>query len=408
MALIKCIDCGKEISDRGTNCPHCGCPVECSIKETSVENVNTGTVCNKCKTALCEKAVYCCICGEKVVKQEELNSVWERRYYVDEFQQPTDEWYVSTKDFIIGTFSDSVSSNQKVSVNFLIDERNVAIMLYKWGSQQVKNIFENIEEYDITVLKSDGTKDCFYAKMAAHGDRIFIANPNAFKKFISNESDTFKVHIRLTSSPANRTETYLFEVNPFGFKDAFNENKMEAREFKLCLENVYESDGELDARFDTASVTSLMFGGIDMIIKVDPSQDIRNLIQIEIKDGFSVKSKEIPSDIVPIIMYILSEPETTFKALYRNSPFYFEHQSLYRDILKSDSNTEEICRQFNNGEVRNIWENTSIAFEEDAFCIFEWYPHLFRRKKARATVESVKQLSIELFNYIDMVLRTKC
>jgi len=26
MALIKCPECGKEISDLATQCPHCGCP----------------------------------------------------------------------------------------------------------------------------------------------------------------------------------------------------------------------------------------------------------------------------------------------------------------------------------------------------------------------------------------------
>ena len=27
MALIKCTECGKEISDRATSCPNCGCPI---------------------------------------------------------------------------------------------------------------------------------------------------------------------------------------------------------------------------------------------------------------------------------------------------------------------------------------------------------------------------------------------
>ena len=27
MALIKCIECGKEISNKATVCPHCGCPI---------------------------------------------------------------------------------------------------------------------------------------------------------------------------------------------------------------------------------------------------------------------------------------------------------------------------------------------------------------------------------------------
>lgn len=33
MALIKCIDCEKMISDRIENCPHCGCPVSVSVAE---------------------------------------------------------------------------------------------------------------------------------------------------------------------------------------------------------------------------------------------------------------------------------------------------------------------------------------------------------------------------------------
>ena len=37
MAIIKCSDCGKEISDRAIACPHCGCPVDSKeITETVV------------------------------------------------------------------------------------------------------------------------------------------------------------------------------------------------------------------------------------------------------------------------------------------------------------------------------------------------------------------------------------
>ena len=27
MALIKCGECGREVSDKAVNCPHCGCPI---------------------------------------------------------------------------------------------------------------------------------------------------------------------------------------------------------------------------------------------------------------------------------------------------------------------------------------------------------------------------------------------
>lgn len=33
MSLIKCSECGKEISDKAAACPHCGCPVEISLSK---------------------------------------------------------------------------------------------------------------------------------------------------------------------------------------------------------------------------------------------------------------------------------------------------------------------------------------------------------------------------------------
>ena len=38
MALIKCVDCGKEVSNRAKVCPNCGCPIECSVSEISNSN----------------------------------------------------------------------------------------------------------------------------------------------------------------------------------------------------------------------------------------------------------------------------------------------------------------------------------------------------------------------------------
>lgn len=40
MALIKCSECGKEISDKATNCPHCGCPISISLNTENEDNKN--------------------------------------------------------------------------------------------------------------------------------------------------------------------------------------------------------------------------------------------------------------------------------------------------------------------------------------------------------------------------------
>ena len=43
MALINCSECSKEVSDKATNCPHCGAPIA-SAKETKATGSPLSTV----------------------------------------------------------------------------------------------------------------------------------------------------------------------------------------------------------------------------------------------------------------------------------------------------------------------------------------------------------------------------
>ena len=42
MALIKCPECGREISDRAVSCPHCGFPISANTSFDDEENKNEG------------------------------------------------------------------------------------------------------------------------------------------------------------------------------------------------------------------------------------------------------------------------------------------------------------------------------------------------------------------------------
>jgi TM2 domain containing protein+B7201 len=53
MALISCKECGKEISDAATTCPHCGAPV---IKDV---------FCQKCGNKIPENVEFCPNCGNR-------------------------------------------------------------------------------------------------------------------------------------------------------------------------------------------------------------------------------------------------------------------------------------------------------------------------------------------------------
>lgn len=52
MALIKCPECGREISDRAVSCPNCGFPLS-----------ESATVAEREKTGFEEKKVFCPFCG---------------------------------------------------------------------------------------------------------------------------------------------------------------------------------------------------------------------------------------------------------------------------------------------------------------------------------------------------------
>ena len=62
MALISCKECGKEISEFATNCPHCGAPV---VKDV---------FCRKCGTKIPENVEFCPNCGDKNVAKDSISA----------------------------------------------------------------------------------------------------------------------------------------------------------------------------------------------------------------------------------------------------------------------------------------------------------------------------------------------
>ena len=69
MALIKCPECGKEISDKAKICPHCGI----NLNEDPNNNTHTNIVCPHCKKIFVgfkNNNPKCPYCGHKIVEQQ--------------------------------------------------------------------------------------------------------------------------------------------------------------------------------------------------------------------------------------------------------------------------------------------------------------------------------------------------
>ncbi len=83
MALIKCMFCGEEISDKALICPHCG-------KDLAEEKIQKESVfvCEECGTEIPEGAKSCPRCGWPVPSKEEINNDVPQKVEVTNINMP--------------------------------------------------------------------------------------------------------------------------------------------------------------------------------------------------------------------------------------------------------------------------------------------------------------------------------
>ena len=48
MALLKCIDCGHDVSSRALRCPNCGCPISAILAAPTPYSESTASSCDYC------------------------------------------------------------------------------------------------------------------------------------------------------------------------------------------------------------------------------------------------------------------------------------------------------------------------------------------------------------------------
>jgi predicted small lipoprotein YifL len=148
--------------------------------------------------------------------------VWSVEYYVDDFEQPTDQWYISnysSGDFV-GKFSNSATTDSKLLVQFLIDQENIAIVLLEYGKNVVKNSStRSVVTYDITIRTADGADHEMTGTLYCGGDRIVIddAYKSSVYDMFCQEGD---IIFRIVESE-RPTTTYLFTAKTANFGELY-------------------------------------------------------------------------------------------------------------------------------------------------------------------------------------------
>lgn len=198
------------------------------------ENNGNNTLCSHVfKAATCTEPQTCSKCGE--TKGSALGhttstgactrcnvsfSKWEKRYYVDEFNNPTSNAFIAPTDTISGTFSNSATTNSRLNAYVRVNKEDCEIMLWEYGSSMVKA--SSTTDYDITILLPDGTKQYFTGTMYKNGTVICFDDYSAIITLLKNTDGILKFYIK-EDSDYGVNSTYLFEVNTSGFKDLYNQ-----------------------------------------------------------------------------------------------------------------------------------------------------------------------------------------
>lgn len=121
------------------------------------------------------------------------NAQWETKYYLDEFDQPTEKTY---EVFLSeGTFSNSATTNSKATYAFFKNDDSISIKVYEYGrslASSIENTYEAVKlktpSGDVVVFKgiffwkkgqllfSDGNFTKLSNALSQSGEYIMVFN----------------------------------------------------------------------------------------------------------------------------------------------------------------------------------------------------------------------------------------
>lgn len=144
---------------------------------------------------------------------EEPDGIWVTKNYVDEFNDPTYQQYISTNTLLSGTFSNTATTNSKLQAKILVDSVHCSIMLFEYGNKQVKSNVD--DEYKISI-KYGYKKTDVYGTMNADRIQIYTDKSEVIQALSSGETVTFYI-----VKSKSKTTTYMFSVESSNFADEY-------------------------------------------------------------------------------------------------------------------------------------------------------------------------------------------
>lgn len=153
---------------------------------------------------------------------------WVMKYYVDKFQNETDQPYLTTSRLISGTFSNSATRNSTLLVKVLYDTNNgLAFEFYQYGTSPYSATFRT--EYFSVSIEDGAGKQHEYRSGAVMSEGSFRVRllPSYNKKKDKQAEEVLQYLLNggtvkfLLVTNDRPNQTFLFDLNADGFSAAY-------------------------------------------------------------------------------------------------------------------------------------------------------------------------------------------
>lgn len=108
---------------------------------------------------------------------------WVLKAYVDEFNLPTDEYYIVNDTSFSGTFSNSATTNSELGAYIFYEPYEtsdyISIRLFEYGNMRVKNPYSHSRDYDIVMMDNDGNKRYLSGTMYSQDSDIDVSSSDS-------------------------------------------------------------------------------------------------------------------------------------------------------------------------------------------------------------------------------------
>ena len=214
-----------------------------------------------------------CACGSDAEKiatpsdpavDDSQPSVWETAYYLDEFNQPTDNVYIGNIERLTGSYESSNVTNGELAVEIRIDGSKISIILYENGSTKVKNGEQADILFPVLVKKADGSTFSVNGVMESGADCITIPESQVDCVLLGPDTEQARSTSIATALCAERGEvsfyitrddqpatSYLFSAECGNFSELYNYGIAKTiQELAYLIAEDYLNNNQLDEAFN--------------------------------------------------------------------------------------------------------------------------------------------------------------